>query len=127
MGSSTQRLRALFQSRRKRKDELRLALRVCRESAAALEAVLAERPDLSGDALYEAVVARRLHIETAPARAIVGKTYQMLSHWGNDRDPKLVDVVKYMIVSEYLGTDAHVEGMLMDLGAFVADRIGRNH
>jgi hypothetical protein len=38
-----------------------------------------------------------------------------------------VDVVKYMIVSEYLGADGHADGMLMDLGAFVSDRIVGNH
>jgi len=127
MESPTQRLRALILSRRKRQHELRYATRVCRESAAALEAVLAERPELSGDALYEAVVARRLRIEAAAARAIVWKAHQMLGHWGNDRDPKLVDVVKYMIVSEYLGADSHADGMLMDLGTFISDRIGGNH
>jgi hypothetical protein len=101
-------------------------MRVCRESAAALASVLAERPELSGDALYEAVVARRLQVEAAPARAIVWKAHQMLGHWGNNRDPKLVDVVKCMIISEYLGADAHADGMLMDLGAYISDRFDRN-
>jgi hypothetical protein len=121
--SPTQRLRALIASRLKRMDERRFANRVCAESLAALQAVRAEHAALQGDALYEAVVARRSGLDAAQARAVVWRAHESLEHWGNDRDPKLIDVVKYMIVSEYLGRDAHEDGMSIDLGAFIAQRI----
>ena len=119
----TQRLRALIASRLKRRDERRFASRVCAASVAALQAVRAERPDLKGDALYEAVVARRLRLSAAQARAVVWRAHESLVDWGTNRDPKLIDVVKYMIVSEYLGRDAREDGMAIDLGAFLSQRI----
>jgi hypothetical protein len=121
--SPTQRLRALIANRLKRREERRFAARVCAESLAALSAVRAAHSGLQGDELYEAVVARRSSLSATQARAVVLRAHESLEDWGTGRDPKLIDVVKYMIVSEYLGRDAREDGMSLDLGAFLSQRI----
>ena len=121
--SPTQRLRALIAERLKRIEEWRFARRTCAESLTAYRAVHAALPELEGDELYEAVIARRLKVDAANAHAILWRTHASLEDWGSDRTPKFIDVVKYMIVSEYLGQEADESGMTMDLGAFLARRI----
>jgi hypothetical protein len=121
--SPTQRFRGLFGGRRKRAEELRFASRVCSESLAALAIVRAERPQLSGDELYEAVIARRMLSDTREARAILDRTYASLEDWGTDRAPKLLDVVTYMIVSEYLAATPGEKGMSIDLRALLSPHI----
>lgn len=102
---------------------MRLASRVCTESLAALAAVRAARPQLSGDELYEAVIARRMQGGQAVARTILQRTYESLQDWGNDRAPRFLDVVRYMIVNEYLQAATGERGMSVDLGAFLAQHI----
>ena len=122
-GSPTQRLRALFADRVKRVEEWRFAQRVCAESLKTLQQVRATQPDLKGDALYEAVIAKRLNLDVASAHAIMWRTHASLEDWVTDSEPKFIDVVKYMIVSEYLGQEAVETGMSIDLGAFLSKRI----
>lgn len=119
----TQRLRALIAGRLKRIEEWRFAHRVCTESLDALRAVRAAQPGLRGDELYEAVIAKRINLDAANAHAILWRTHASLEDWGSDRAPKFIDVVKYMIVSEYLGQEAVETGMSINLGAFLARRI----
>ena len=119
----TSRFRALFGGRRKRSEELQFASRVCTESLAALADVRAARPQLSGDELYEAVIARRMQRGDTAARAVLQRTYEGLADWGSDRAPKFLDVVRYMIVNEYLDAATGERGMSVDLGAFLAQRI----
>jgi hypothetical protein len=121
--SPTQRLKALFQGRLRRFEEKRFAGRVCSEALAALQAVRARHPTLRGDALYEAVIARRLQLDAAAAHALMWRVHGSVENWEGDYLPKFTDVVKYMIVSEYVGQDIAVEGMSMDLGHFLATRI----
>ena len=117
------RFRNLFGGRRKRNEELRFADRVCTESLAALAEVRAARPQLSGDDLYEAVIARRLRLGERAARMILQRAYDSLADWGSDRAPKFLDVVRYMIVNEYLDAVSGARGMSLDLGAFLAQHI----
>jgi hypothetical protein len=123
MESPTQRLRALLADRLGRLEEWRFARRVCAESLAAYRALREAQPELKGDALYEAVIARRLNLDAANARAIMRRTHASVEDWENDREPQFIDVVKYMIVSEYLGQEAAEVGMRIDLGAFLTQRI----
>jgi hypothetical protein len=121
--SPTQRLRALFFDKIKRVEERMFAGRVCSESLAAYHAVRKLNPELRGDDLYEAVIARRIRLDAAGARAIVWRTHASLDDWVGDRGPSFRDIVKYMIVSEYLGQEADERGMNLDLGPFLAKRI----
>ena len=86
---------------------------------AALAGVRGEQPKLSGDELYEAVIARRMSCDARAARAILDRTYASLEDWGSDRLPKLIDVITYMIVSEYLVATPGEKGMSTDLRAFL--------
>jgi len=60
--SPTQRLRALLADKLKRIEERLFAGRVCSESLAAYHAIRRQNPALSGDDLYEAVIARRINL-----------------------------------------------------------------
>jgi len=121
--SPTQRLRALFAEKVKRIEERMFAGRICSESLAAYHAIRKLQPELAGDDLYEAVIARRVNLDAAGARAIVRHTYTSLEDWESDRGPTFRDVVKYMIVTEYLGRETGERGMNLDLGPFLARRI----
>lgn len=121
--STTQRLLALLAARIRRRAERRFAARSCDELLAALHAVHAAQPELQGDALYEAVVARRGSLDPARARAIVQRATESLEDWGNDRAAKLIDVIKYLIVSEYMAQQTGIDGMIIDLGALLTSRI----
>ena len=123
MESPTQRLRALMAARLKKMDERRFANRVCSELLAALNAMRSAQAELKGDDLYEAVIAKRSSLDAAQARAIVWRAHESLEDWGNDRDPKFIDVAKYVIVSEYLGKEVLEDGMSIDLGEFLSRRI----
>jgi predicted methyltransferase len=116
-------LRALLTAPLKRRAERRFAGRVCAESLAALQVVRATQANLQGDALYEAVVASRTKLDATRARAVVLRAHESLEGWGNDREAKLIDVVQYMIVSEYLSQNAGNEGMIIDIGALLKPRI----
>ncbi len=121
--SPTQRLRALLADKVKRIEERLFAGRVCSESLVAFHAIRKLQPQLAGDDLYEAVVARRVNLDAAAARSIIRRTHASLEDWASDRGPTFRDVVKYMIVSEYLGQEADQRGMNLDLGPFLAKRI----
>lgn len=121
--SPTQRLRALLADKLKRIEERLFAGRVCAESLSAYHAIRRQDPALNGDELYASVIARRLKLDAAGARAIVWRTHASLEDWTGDRGPTFRDIVKYMIVSEYLGQEASERGMNFDLGPFLAKRI----
>jgi hypothetical protein len=121
--SPTRRLRALLTAALKRRAERRFVSRVCAESLAALQAVRATQADLQGDALYEAVVASRTKFDAAQAHAIVQRAHESLAGWGNDREAKFIDVVQYMIVSEYLRQNTGSGGMSIDIGALLKPRV----
>ena len=123
IASPTQRLRALLADKLKRIEERLFAGRVCSESLAAYHAIRKQDPALRGDDLYEAVIARRINLDAAGARAIVWRTHASREDWVSDRGPTFRDIVKYMIVSEYLGQEADERGMNLDLGPFLAKRI----
>ena len=121
--SPTQRLKAAFLGRLKRFEERRFARQVCTEVLAALRAVRAQQPTLKGEALYEAVIGRRLQLDPAGAHAMMWRIRASYEDWETEREPKFIDVVKYLIVSEYLGQEVTAGGMRLDLGQFLSERI----
>jgi hypothetical protein len=121
--SPTERLKALFTGRLRRYEERRFARRVCDEALAALEAVREQQPALSGPALYEAVIARRLRVDAAAAHSVMRRVEASRDDWESDRAPKFIDVVNYLIVSEYLAREPGASGMTLDLGPVLAERI----
>jgi hypothetical protein len=125
--SSTQRLRALVAKKFKRLEERQFAKRVCSESLAAYHAIRNLHPQLKGDALYEAVVAKRSSIDAAAAKAIISGVNISVDDWVSNRNAMFRDVVRYMIVTEYLRQDIANQGMEMDLGPFLAKRIDAHY
>ena len=121
--SPTQRLRAMLADKVKAIEERLFAGRVCAESLAAYHAARKLQPELAGDDLYEAVIARRVNLDAAGARAIVRRTHASLDDWASDRGPTFRDIVKYMIVTEYLRRETNERGMNLDLNPFLAKRI----
>ena len=121
--SPTERLKALFLGRLRRFEERRFARRVCDEALAALEAVRAQRPELHGEALYEAIISRRLKLDAIAAHAFMRRVQDSHEDWETERTPKFIDVVKYMTVMEYLAHEPLTTGMSLDLGPFLAERI----
>ena len=127
-GSPAARLKALLRGRLRHFEEQRFAGRVCDEALVALEAVRTERPELAGQPLYEAVIARRLALAAPAARAYMQRVQDSNDDWETARTPTFIDVVKYMIVSEYLAKKAVApgtasDGMALDLGRFLVGRI----
>jgi hypothetical protein len=124
--SPTQRLKAAFLGRLKRFEERRFARQVCSESLATLHALQTQQPTLKGAELYKAVIARRLQLDAAGAHALMWRIRASNEEWETEHEPKFIDVVKYLIVSEYLGQDATADGMRLDLGEFLSQRIDPN-
>jgi hypothetical protein len=125
--STGRHLQALINERIKHIDERLFAARVCAESLLAYDAIHASEPQLRGDALYGAVIARRTHADPTTVHQILWRTHASVEDWDREHEPAFRDVVKYMIVSEYLGQAPGEQGMDIDLGAFLASRIDDQH
>jgi len=125
--SPTMRLRSLLHHKFKRLEERLFARRVCTESLAAYHAVRGSAPTLRGDELYAAVIARRIQLDANAARAILWRAHASVDDWISERGTTFRDVVKYMIVSEYLGQEADESGMNIDLGQYLSKRIDAHY
>jgi hypothetical protein len=62
-----------------------------------------EHPELTGRALYEAVIARRLGSDSSLSAAeIVRRAQESFADWPRDRELKFRDVAHYQIFDEYM-------------------------
>ena len=59
-------------------------------------------PDLCGRPLYERVASKYLDITDVEARDVVERARQSFAIWPCERDLKLSDVARYIIVNEYI-------------------------
>jgi hypothetical protein len=82
--------------------ELRYSRKAARLALDRYQGLQAERPDLTGRALYEAFVCDRNTIEASAARVILQRAEASFAMWPADRDLKFMDVLKYLVISEYL-------------------------
>jgi hypothetical protein len=121
--SPTARLKSVLRRRLQLFEERRFASRVCDEVLAALAAARAQQPGLHGDALYAAVIARRLKLDAPAAHLLLRRIQDGHQDWESERAARFIDVVRYMIVREYLAREDAATGMSLDLGAFLAERI----
>ena len=64
-----------------------------------------------------------LGLDAAHAHTIMRRTHESVDDWSNDREPRLRDVVKYLIVSEYLSQKSGQAGIDLDLDEFLEKRI----
>jgi len=125
--SATQRLRALVEERFRHGQERRFAERVCRELLVTYEQVHAREPQLAGDALYEAVIAQRATRYAADAHGTMRRVHESIEDWEHDREPNFRDVVKFLIVTEYLAQQTGAAGIDLDLDDFLARRVDEHY
>ena len=61
-------------------------------------------PDLRGRPLYEKIASKYLNITNAEARDVVERARKSFAVWPYERDLKLRDVARYIIVNQYIET-----------------------
>lgn len=85
-------------------------------------AVQREHPELSGRALYQAVIARRLGPDSDPKRAaeIVLRAEESFTDWPVERPLSFRHVVHYQIFDEYMRLGKTHEGTRINMGIMVA-------
>lgn len=80
-----------------------------------------EHPELTGQALYEAVIARRVGPNpTISAVEIVKRAEESFADWPVKRDLRLRDVIHYQIFDEYMRQGEVHQGTRTNIGAAVA-------
>ena len=120
---SWQQFRTELEENGQRLREWLFARRVCNESLAAYRAVKVANAGLAGDALYEAVIARRTRLDAEGARRLLERAHASREDWDNERPANFRDVVMFMIVTEYLAGARGVQGMSLDLAGFLDRRL----
>jgi hypothetical protein len=79
------------------------------------------RPELTGQALYEAVIAQRLGSQAAiSASEIVKRAEESFADWPVQRDLTFRDVVHYQIFDEYMRQGEVRQGTRTNIGDVVA-------
>jgi hypothetical protein len=78
-----------------------------------------EEPQLIGKTLYEQIVIRRSGLDVNAAAGVLRRAEQSFCEWPSDRDLKFRDLVRYIVIEEYLRSHAAV-GTHTNLGKVVA-------
>jgi hypothetical protein len=79
-----------------------------------------EHPELSGRALYTAVVARRLGAGAAGAAEVVRRAEESFTDWPVERELRFRHVVHYQIFNEYTHQGAARPSTRTNIGVVVA-------
>jgi hypothetical protein len=106
--------------------ELRFAKRGGRLALARYERLRRERPELAGQALYEVFVCERNALEASAARAILQRAEASFAAWPTDRDLKFLNVVQYVVISEYLASHPKRRGTSTNMARIIAQVIPRH-
>jgi hypothetical protein len=78
-----------------------------------------EEPELIGKTLYERIVIRRSGLDVNAAAGVLRRAEQSFCEWPSERDLKFRDVVRYIVIQEYLGSHTAV-GTYTNMGKVVA-------
>jgi hypothetical protein len=78
------------------------------------------QPELSGRALYEAVIARRLGANQKRAGEIVRRAEESFTDWPSDRDLRFRHVVHYQVFDEFTHSGPGRENTRTNMGTVVA-------
>jgi hypothetical protein len=103
--------------------ELRFARKAGRLALAHYRRLQTERPELTGQALYETFVCERNALETSAARVILQRAEASFAAWPIDRDLIFRDVVQYLVISEYLAAHAERGGTTTNMARIIAQVI----
>ncbi len=103
--------------------ERRYAKQASKELLELFRAVQRDHPELSGRALYQAVVAQRLAPDHQRAEEIVRRAEESFTHWPVDRELRFRSVVHYLVFDEYMrGANAR-KGTKTNMGGAIASVI----
>lgn len=106
--------------------ERRFAKMAARRALAYFQEVHAERPDLTGESLYEVFLCRRNALEASAARMILRRAESSFAMWPTERDLIFRDVVQYLVMSEYLDTIPERVGTASNMIRIIARVIPQN-
>src|SRR5215467_622394 len=82
-----------------------------------------EHPELSGRALYQAIVAQRLAPQVVSASELVRRAEESFTDWPQDRELKFRDVVHYLVFYECTLLDPARPGTMTNMGVVVTQII----
>ena len=100
--------------------ERRYARRASMEMLELSRAVQREHPELSGRALYRAVIARRLGCDDRKAAQIVLRAEESFTDWPVERELRFRHVVHYQVFDEFTRSGSAREGTRTNMGVVVA-------
>lgn len=95
--------------------ERRMATRCCRKLLSLYETLVADNPHLSGNRLYEGVVAAHNCCDASAARLALKEAAQSYASWPVERDLNFRDVVHYLAVREIFVADSTVPWAQADI------------
>jgi hypothetical protein len=105
--------------------ELRYSRKAARLALARYQGLRVERPELTGRALYEVFVCDRNAIGASAARVILQRAEASFATWPTDRDLKFMDVLKYLVISEYLVSHPKRGGTSINMARIIEQMIPR--
>lgn len=100
--------------------ERRYARRASQELLELFHAVQSEHPELSGRALYQAVIARRLGSNHKRAAEIVRGAEVSFTDWPSDKELRFRHVVHYQVFDEFTHSGTGRETTRTNMGRAVA-------
>ena len=100
--------------------ERRYARQASTELLELFRAVQRERPELSGRALYQAVIARRLGADEHSAAQIVLRAEESFADWPVERELRFRHVVHYQVFDEFTHSGPGRENTRSNMGKVVA-------
>jgi hypothetical protein len=103
----------------RRGTEKRFAKRRSRELLELYQRARGKEPELSGKALYAGVVIQAGY-DAKEAQGVVRRAEQSFCQWPAEHDLRFRDVVRYMVVTEYLRSHAGSVGIQSNVDTVVA-------
>jgi len=100
--------------------ERRYARRASKELLELLRMVQTEQPELSGRALYQAVITRRLGANQKRAGEIVRRAEESFTDWPSERELRFRDVVHYQVFDEFTHSGPGRDNTRTNMGRVVA-------
>ena len=99
--------------------ERRYAKQASKELLELFNAVQGEHPELSGRALYQAVIARRLGANNKRAGEIVRRAEVSFTEWPSDKELRFRHVVHYQVFDEFTHSAPGRENTQTNMGGVV--------
>ena len=100
--------------------ERRYARRASKELLELLRVVRREQPELSGRALYQAVITRRLGANQKRAGEIVRRAEESFTDWPSERELRFRHVVHYQVFDEFTHSGPGRDNTRTNMGRVVA-------